>query len=155
MDGILESGAGRRARRIMAIGIGAGAAVGAIVVAGIQLATVPGAKADKAYWTVSGPPCPEVSQKQILSIGRPLAQVSDFGEGRFARVSGAILCSEPADGFGVVHDTICQFNRPRALAVWSKGGVRFFDLPGGEPATVTASDRQPPRCVMASNFNGD
>ena len=84
-----------------------------------------------------------------------MAQVSDFGEGRYARVSGAILCSDVADGYGVVHSTVCQFNRPRALAVWSKGGVRYFDLPGGEPATVTVSDNQPPRCVMASHYKGD
>lgn len=155
MDGILESGAGRRAARIVAIGVTAGAVVGAIVVLGIHLATVPVAKADKAYWNVSGPPCRQVSRAQIAHISRPLAQVSDFGEGRFARVSGAILCTDVTDGWGVVQNTVCQFNRPRALAVWSRGGAAFFDLPGGEPATVTASNDRPPRCVMASNYKGE
>jgi hypothetical protein len=155
MDGILESGAGRNAQRIMIVGMSAGAVVGAVIVVGLHLAAGPGHKADLDYWRVSGPPCPEVGLPQIEAMTRPLAQVSDFGEGRFARVSGAIECTDVADSYGVVQDTVCQFNRPRALAVWSKGGVRYFDLAGGEPATVTASDRQPPRCVMASNYKGD
>jgi hypothetical protein len=155
MDGILESGAGRKAQRIMVIGATAGAAVGAVIVVGLHLATGPGHKADLDYWRVSGPPCPEVGLAQIQAMARPLAQVSDFGHGRFARVSGAIECSDVTDSYGLVQDTVCQFNRPRALAVWSRGGVRYFDLANGEPATVTASDRRPPRCVMASNYRGE
>jgi hypothetical protein len=154
MDGILESGAGRKARRIMAIGMAAGAAVGVIVVAGIQIATVPVAAADKAYWTVSGPPCPLTTQA-AEATGRPLAQVIDFGEGRFARSSGAVLCSDVTDGLGLVKGTTCQFNAPRRLAVWSGGGAGFFDLSNGGPATVTVSRSRPPRCVLAAHYSGD
>jgi hypothetical protein len=156
MDGMLESGAGRKAERIVALGAAAGAVAGLLVVAGIQIATVPVAAADKAYWTVSGPPCPTTTPAALARIGRPLAQVVDFGEGRFARVSGAVLCSDLADGvLGLVKGTACQFNRPRALAVWSKGGAAFFDLAAGQPATVTVSRTEPPRCVAAAHYAGD
>jgi hypothetical protein len=154
MDGILESGAGRKAQRIMAIGVAAGAAVGLGVVAGIQLATVPVAAADKAYWTVSGPPCPTTTEA-ALAVGRPLAQVVDFGEGRFARSSGAVVCIDDTDAMGLVKGTTCQFSAPRRLAVWSKGGAAFFDVWSGGPATVTVSQSRPPRCVLAAHYSGD
>lgn len=155
MDGILESGAGRRAERIIAAGVAIGAVIGLAVVAGIQVATVPRVGAEHAYWTVSGPPCPTATQADLDRIPRPLAQVSDFGEGRFARVSGAILCNDMTTSFGTVTSTVCQFNRPRALKVWSKGGSALYKFDGGQPATVTVSEDRPPRCVTASNFDGD
>jgi hypothetical protein len=155
MDGILESGAGRRAGRIVTLGIAAGAVVGLVMVAGIHIATVPRAAADRAYWAVSGPPCPAATQADLDRIDRPLAQVVDFGEGRFARISGAVLCSDITNGLGLVQGTACQFNSPRALAVWSKGGHALFELPLGQPATVTVSEDRPPRCVMAAHFDGD
>src|SRR5690348_4135268 len=107
MDGILESGAGREAGRIMAAGIAVGAGIGLVVVGVIHLATLPLAAADKAYWTVSGPPCPATTPA-AQAVGRPLAQVVDFGEGRFARSSGAILCTDLTDGIGLVRGTTCQ-----------------------------------------------
>jgi hypothetical protein len=155
MHVIFESGSGRRARRIVAIGASAAALAGAVLVVGLHMAAMSMTRADAAYWSVSGPPCQEVSQAHIAHIGRPLAQVLVYGRGRFARVSGGTSCNELTDRFGVVRNTVCQFNRPRALGVWSKGGVRFFDFPGGEPATVTASDHQPPRCVMSSKYRGE
>ena|SRR5665213_905960 len=159
MDGILESGAGRRAERIMAVGVAIGALVGLAMVVALYLTIAPvaagAAAADRAYWTVSGPPCPTATWTELNRIPRPLAQVSNFGGARFARVSGAVLCEATTTGLGTVINTVCQFNRPRALAVWSKGGVRYFDLASGEPATVTASDHRPPRCVMASNYKGE
>jgi hypothetical protein len=156
MDGILECGAGRKAERIVALGIAAGAVVGLIVVAGIQIATVPRVAADKAYWTVSGPPCPVTTPAAQGRMARPLSQVVVFGQGRFARVSGAVLCTDLTDGvLGLVTGTACQFNGPRALAVWSEGGAAFFDMPGGQPATVTVSRTHPPRCVLAAHYQGD
>lgn len=154
MDGILETGAGRKAERIVAIGVAVGAVAGLLVVAGVHLATIPVAAADKAYWTVSGPPCP-VTTPAAQERGRPLAQVVDFGEGRFARSSGAIVCTDLTDGLGLVQGTSCQFNAPRRLAVWSKGGAAFFDVPNGGPATVTVSRSRPPLCVMAAHYTGD
>jgi hypothetical protein len=154
MGGILKTGTGRKSQRILAIGLGVGAAVGLTVVAAIHVATLPKASANKAYWTVSGPPCPTTTEA-AQAMGRPLAQVVDFGEGRFARSSGAILCNDTTDVLGLVTGTICQFDAPRRLAVWSKGGAAFFDVPNGGPATVTASPRRPPRCVMGAHYAGD
>jgi hypothetical protein len=155
MDGILETGVGRRAERIFAVSVRISTAVGLTLVAGIEIATLSHAKADKAYWTVVGPPCPVAAPAQIHRIGRPLAQISDFGEGRFARISGAVLCNDVTDVFGTVTATVCQFNAPRALGVWSEGGQQFYDIGVGGPATVTASRTKPPRCVLAANFSGE
>lgn len=155
MDGMFESGAGRRAQRIMTWGLVGGALVGAAIVAGIQIATVPRTTADRDYWSVPGPPCPSTTLAALHRIGRPLAQVVDFGEGRFARISGAVFCSDLADGWGVVQGTACQFNRPRALAVWSGGGSAFYEFRNGERATVTVSRTHPPRCVMAARYDGE
>lgn len=153
--GVLDTGAGRRAKRIMAVGMGIGAAVGVAVVAGIVIATVPRAAAEKAYWAISGPPCPVATPAEIHRIGRPLAQVTEFGEGHFARISGAVLCNDLTDGFGMVTATACQFNAPRALWVSSEGGSGYYDIAMGGPATVTVSRSRPPRCVLAARFDGD
>jgi len=144
--GVLETGAGRQAKRIMAYGL--------VVVAGIQIVTVPHQAADKAFWTVEGPPCATATPAQIRRIGRPLAQVVDFGEGRFSRIGGAVVCTDLTDNFGLVKGTECQFSGPRALAVGSEGGFAYYDVPDGR-ATVTVSRDRPPRCVLAAHFNGN
>ncbi len=153
--GVLEAGTGRKAKRIVALGMTIGGAIGLAVVAGIQIAAVPLSAAKKAFWTVEGPPCPTATPAQIHRIGRPLAQVVDFGEGRFSRISGAVVCTDLTDGtFGLVKGTECQFNAPRALAVGSEGGFAYFDVPDGR-ATVTVSRNRPPRCVLAAHYAGD
>ena len=153
--GVLEAGTGRKAKRIVALGLAIGAAVSIAVVAGITIATVPRLAAEKAYWSISGPPCPTATPAEIHRIGRPLAQVTEYGEGHFARVSGAVLCNDLTDGFGMVVGTACQFNAPRALWVSSEGGSSYYDIRSGGRATVTVSRTQPPRCVLAGRFNGD
>ena len=155
MDGVFESGAGRRAERILAKGVVVGWVVGLLIVAGTVLATLRLAAADQAYWQVSGPPCPSAAQAELDRIGRPLAQVSDVGGARFVRISGTVYCNELTNVLGLVEATACQFNRPRALAVWSKGGSALFQFPGGQSATVTVSDNHPPRCVIAVHHDGD
>jgi hypothetical protein len=150
MHGIPESGVGHKARRILAIGMATASVIGVGMVLGIQLATAPQVKADRAYWTVTGPPCPTATQADLDRIPRPLAQMSDFGEGRFQRISGAVMCVDMTTGLGVVTGTVCQFNAPRALKVWSKGGAAMFQFPFGQAATVTVSDDRPPRCVAAA-----
>ncbi len=153
--GMLEAGTGRKAQRIVALGLTIGATVSVAVVAGIIIATIPRMAAEKAYWTISGPPCPPATPAEIHRIGRPLAQVMEYGEGHFARVSGAVLCNDLTDSFGMVVATACQFNAPRALWVSSEGGSGYYDIAGGGPATVTVNRTQPPRCVLAARFNGD
>jgi len=125
-----------------------------MVVAGIHFATVPVTAADKAYWAVSGPPCPAVTAA-ALAVGRPLTQVFTFDQGRFARSSGAVVCTGLADKWGVAIGSSCQFHAPRRLAVWSKGGDAYYDIPSALPATVTVSQNRPPRCVLAAHYSGD
>ncbi len=152
--GVLEAGTGRRAKRIVALGLTIGAAASFVVVAGITIATVPRLAAEKAYWTISGLPCPTATPAEIHRIGRPLAQVTVFGEGSFARISGSVLCADLTDNFGMVVGTACQFNAPRALWVSSEGGSSYYDIAKGGPATVTVSRTRPPRCVLAGRFTG-
>jgi hypothetical protein len=153
--GVLDAGTGRKPQRILALGMGVGALVGVVVVIGIVVAAVPRVAAERAYWRISGPPCPVATPAEIHRIGRPLAQVSEFGEGHFARISGAVLCTDLTDNLGMVYATSCQFNAPRALWVSSEGGSGYFDIANGGPATVTVSRTRPPRCVLAARFNGD
>jgi hypothetical protein len=154
--GVLEVGTGREARRIVLWGVSIGALVGLAAVAGLMITTVPFATADKAYWTVSGPPCPTATPAEIHRIGRPLAQVVEFGEGHFARISGAVECNDLTDGgVGLIKGTACQFSGPRALWVSSEGGSSYYDIRYGGPATVTVSRTAPPRCVLGAHFNGD
>ena len=153
--GVLDAGTGRKAQRIVALGVSIGAIVGVVVVVGIVAAAVPRIAAERAYWTISGPPCPTASPAEIHRIGRPLAQVSEFGEGHFARISGAVLCNDLTDNLGMVYATSCQFNAPRALWVSSEGGSGYYDIAYGGPATVTVSRTRPPRCVLAGRFDGD
>jgi hypothetical protein len=152
--GVADAGTGRKARRIVAWGISISAVVGAVVVAGIVIIAIPREAAEKAYWTISGPPCPTATPEQIHRIGRPLAQMTDYGEGQFARISGAALCNDLTDGLDMVVATACQFNAPRALWVSSEGGSGYYDIAGGGPATVTVSRTRPPRCVLAAHFDG-
>lgn len=154
--GVLEVGTGPGAKRIVAWGAGIGALAGLTAVAVIVIATKPLEAANRAYWTVSGPPCPAATPAEIHRIGRPLAQVIEYGEGHFARISGAVECTDLTDGgIGLVKGTACQFNAPRALWVSSEGGSSYFDIRAGGPATVTVSRTQPPRCVLAAHYAGE
>ena len=153
--GMLEVGTGRKPKRIVVLGVAVASVASIVVVVGITMATIPRMAAEKAYWTISGPPCPTATPVEIHRIGRPLAQVMEYGEGHFARVSGAVLCNDLTDSFGMVVATACQFNAPRALWVSSEGGSSYYDIATGGPATVTVSRTQPPRCVLAARFNGD
>ena len=56
---------------------------------------------------------------------------------------------------GLIQGTTCQFNSPRRLAVSSKGGAAYFDIPNALPATVTVSESRPPSCVLAAHYKGD
>src|ERR1700744_1404127 len=154
--GVLEVGTGRRARVIVAWGVGFGVLASGAVVAGVLVATPRLEAADKAYWTVSGPPCPTATPAQVHRIGRPLLPVTEFGEGHFARISGAVGCTDlPGGGIVLIRGTPCQFSGPRALWVSSEGGSSYYDIRGGGPATVTVSRTAPPRCVLAAHFRGN
>ncbi len=153
--GVLDTGTGRKAQRIVALGVSIGALVGVALVTGIVLATLPRAAAERAYWAISGPPCPIATPAEIHRIGRPLAQVTQFGEGQFARISGSVQCSDLIDGFGLVVGTACEFNAPRALWVSSEGGSSYYDIAYGGPATVTVSRTHAPRCVLAGHLDSD
>jgi hypothetical protein len=154
--GVLEVGTGAKARRIVAWGASIGALTGLAMVAGVVIATPRMEAADKAYWTVSGPPCPTATPDEIHRIGRPLLQVTEFGEGHFARISGAVECNDLTEnGIGLISGTACQFSGPRALWVSSEGGSSYYDIRRGGPATVTVSRSAPPRCVLAAHFKGD
>lgn len=110
---------------------------------------------DRAYWTVSGPPCPRIPAAEVASLPRPLDQTFAFEGRRFWRASGAAACSGlTTTDADVRHYDVCEFNSPRALAVQAGRHSAFFDV-GGGPATVTVGPKGEVACVLAARFNGE
>lgn len=104
-------------------------------------------------WTVSGPPCPEISAVEFERRRLRAPHGTRYGDTIFFRQFGHLTCNAVNDhggkGFGVY--AVCQFTSPNVLRVKTPKGEWFF-VPGpGQPATVmTPHDLA--RCVVASNF---
>jgi hypothetical protein len=111
-------------------------------------------EADKQAWTISGPPCPAMSERaQGPSQGPDLKQRITYGGATFSYRSARAYCAEQARNSAWPSEryVVCQFNNPGAVAVSAGGSRAAFRIPPGERATVTA-DRKAIRCVVGGWF---
>lgn len=132
------------------IGLGAALLVAAVLVRQDQQARAQ----DRAYWTVTGPPCRQVTAADIARISRPLAQTFTFERRRFWRISGAAACSGlTTTGAKPRHYDVCQFNAPRALAARAGPQTAFFDV-GDSPATLRVGPQNEVTCVLRARYHG-
>ena len=103
---------------------------------------------DRAYWTVAGPPCRQVTAADIARLPRKLAQTFTFERRRFWRISGAASCSGlTTTGAGAKHYDVCQFNAPRALAVGEGAQTVFYDVGDSPTVRVGSKGRSPASCA--------
>ena len=108
---------------------------------------------DRAYWTVTGPPCRQVTAADIARLSRKLAQTFTFEHRQFWRISGAASCSGlTTTGAGAKHYDVCQFNAPRALAAGEGAHIVFYDV-GDSPATVRVGPQSQVTCVLSARFH--
>lgn len=150
---------GRPARRLHAAHmVAALLALAAIAGGGIYYRAEMGHARGKAEarvkrWTVSGPPCPEVTAAQLQASGYRLRGNFSYEGVRFSRSTGHVECD--LVGFNTVLRVggvpACQFTGPTALSVNTGRAEQFFAPGVGHPATVFIEDGKA-RCVMASNF---
>src|SRR5262245_35840146 len=87
---------------------------------------------DAKAWAIEGPPCPEISEAELLAAPRGL-RGSDYGEVTFERSKGEIECATiyVDGGRGDANYPVCQFDRPSDLRVrTAKGEWRFRPGPG-------------------------
>jgi hypothetical protein len=105
---------------------------------------------DAKAWAIDGPPCPQISEAELLATPQGLRR-SDYGEVTFERSKGEIECATiyVDGGKGDANYPVCQFDRPSVLRIrTAKGEWRFRPGPG-HPATVSTRDGIA-RCVLAT-----
>lgn len=105
-------------------------------------------------WTVNGPPCAAATGLSPTADTPP--QITDFEAVRFARLHGAIRCTEV--GFDGGRDTttypVCQLDHPGRVQVAASAGVYTFDL-GPLNGAVIAIPHGVARCVVGQNLAAD
>lgn len=128
--------------------------------AGVWTATImrsdaSAAKAHAAAWTVTGPPCPQITAAwlQMLKITPiPFAYESIRG----TRAHGDVNC-EFVEYDGQRHTApfpVCQFSAPLALTLATPTGDVYFEPGAGKPATVSMPDGKL-RCVIGASQTDD
>jgi hypothetical protein len=103
-----------------------------------------------AFWSVSGPPCPETSRDAFAAGLQPRYEF-DFNEVSFARAYGEADCRAYGDTISSYRK--CMFSSPGVVRV-TAGAREAFYTPGiGKPATVTV-EKDHISCVIASRVLG-
>ncbi|MBX3483107.1 hypothetical protein [Phenylobacterium sp.] len=105
---------------------------------------------DAKAWAIAGPPCPQVSEAELLAAPRGLRR-SDYGEVSFERAKGEIECATiyVDGGRGDENYPVCQFDRPSDLRIRTARGEWRFRPGPGVPATVSTRGGVA-TCVMAT-----
>ncbi|MEO8113452.1 MAG: hypothetical protein ABI655_03655 [Phenylobacterium sp.] len=104
-------------------------------------------------WTISGPPCPELSRADFVQRGLKAPRVFDFEGLSLARQFGHVSCMIVANegGKGLGDYPVCQFTSPTVLQVTTAKGELFFEPGPGHAATISAQHGKV-SCVLASKF---
>jgi hypothetical protein len=106
-------------------------------------------------WTVTGPPCAAATGPLSPSADTP-PQITEFEAAKFARLHGAIRCTEV--GYDGGRDTstypVCQLDHPGRVQVATAAGVSTFDL-GPLNGAVISIPHGAARCVVGQNLAAD
>jgi len=106
--------------------------------------------ADATAWTIEGPPCPAISEAELMAdLGAGL-QSFTYGDATFFRRAGDVECAPVyyEGGRGDAFYPVCQFTRPGDLRVQTARGEWRFRVSPGRPATVSTPHGEA-RCVLA------
>lgn len=106
--------------------------------------------ADAKAWAISGPPCPQITEAELLA-GRGGLRTFEYGDVTFARQKGQAECATIHFDGGRADASypVCQFDRPSDLRVRTARGEWRFRPGPGRPATVSTPHGQA-LCVMAT-----
>lgn len=109
--------------------------------------------ADAKAWTITGPPCPRITQAEFLGNHHKGPRRFNFEGVAFFRRTGHVECAIVRDqgGRGGRGFQVCQFTSPDDLMVRANGRDWYFRPGPGQPATVSLASGAP-ACVMASHF---
>ena len=107
--------------------------------------------ADYKAWMAAGPRCPPPPKAIFGTPDAQPAQIDNFGGMRFARVHGAILCSDVAydKGRGNSLFPVCQFDHPGVLEISTRRGLYWFWAGFMSPATISVQ-HDIPSCVIGA-----
>jgi hypothetical protein len=103
---------------------------------------------------IKGPPCAILTPEVFAARGFKLRHKHEYAGVEFERSAGAVACQDAAADGGTsanVVTHVCQFTSPTGIKATLNGKAVFYDISGGQPATITVEDGAM-RCVMAANF---
>ncbi|RAK56455.1 hypothetical protein [Phenylobacterium deserti] len=108
--------------------------------------------ATASEWTITGAPCPEITQAQFDAIPHK-ARLTDFWDMKLERANGHVDCQvvKTNGGKGLGSFSVCQLTSPQIVRVEAKKGDKFFNPGFGQAVTVT-SEGGTPHCVLAGKF---
>ncbi len=106
--------------------------------------------ADAKAWAIDGPPCPQITEAELLAAPRGLRSF-EYGEVVFQRQKGEVECATIYFDGGRADASypVCQFDRPSDLRVRTARGEWRFRPGPGRPATVS-TPHGVARCVLAT-----
>jgi hypothetical protein len=112
-----------------------------------------GARAEKAAWTIEGPPCPVVERASSAVVGHKRPRTFTYNKITFTRHLGDVSCAAfREDGFmNPENYSVCQFSGPGAVTVEFLGRSVTFQPGPGKRTTVTVRDGRA-TCVVAGWF---
>ena len=111
--------------------------------------------ADAEAWTITGPPCPEITEAALRGAGEKADKKFEYDGVLFARAYGHVSCNEVGydRGRGMGKYPACQFTAPSVLVIDTEQGRHVYQPGRGQPATVAVQHGKA-SCVMAARYKG-
>ena len=108
--------------------------------------------ADARAWTVEGPPCPSISEAEMMRDPGGGLRSFEYGEATFVRRRGEVECAPVYEdgGRGDTFHPVCRFSRPGDIQVRTVDGAWQFRPGPGRPAVVSVSRGGRASCVLAN-----
>ena len=107
--------------------------------------------ADAKAWTVAGPPCPQVTEAEMMQEPGAGLRSFEYGEATFVRRRGEAECAPIYEdgGRGDTFHPVCRFSRPGDVQVRTVDGAWQFRPGPGRPVVVTVWPGGRASCVIA------